>query len=117
MSLADAMKDMEEFRVANLELASGKWRFETRGPPPPEVTHSRRVEPMRSYRISASATPPSPWKQSSSSSNWGESDPELKRQRRVVKYKSYAYERKVKDSVMSGFRWMKNKYSELAHRY
>ncbi|KAH1091246.1 hypothetical protein J1N35_018503 [Gossypium stocksii] len=41
----------------------------------------------------------------------GVGDAERKRQRRMVKYNSYA----VESRLMSGFRWMKNKCSEIVH--
>ncbi|KAK3188927.1 hypothetical protein Dsin_028488 [Dipteronia sinensis] len=50
------------------------------------------------------------------SSSWV-NDPEIKRQRRIVKYKSYAVEGKMKASIRSGFRWVKNKYCQLVHGY
>ncbi|KAI9195714.1 hypothetical protein LWI28_017407 [Acer negundo] len=42
------------------------------------------------------------------SSSWM-NDPEIKRQKRIVKYKSYAVEGKMKASIRNGFRWVKNK--------
>ena len=47
---------------------------------------------------------------------WGGlSDPEMKRKKRVVKYKIYAMEGKVKASFRRGLRWFKNKVSVLVH--
>ncbi|KAL3683683.1 hypothetical protein R1sor_001705 [Riccia sorocarpa] len=43
----------------------------------------------------------------------GMSDPEVKRKKRVASYKVFTVEGKVKASVRSGFRWIKNKYIEL----
>lgn len=48
---------------------------------------------------------------------WGFKDAEMKRQRRVVRYKTYAVEGKMKASVRSGFCWIKNKYRELVYGY
>ncbi|KAG0479812.1 hypothetical protein HPP92_010670 [Vanilla planifolia] len=39
-----------------------------------------------------------------------------KRRRRVASYKAYGVESKVKISILSGFRWIKNKCSALAGR-
>ncbi|KAK2644954.1 hypothetical protein Ddye_020149 [Dipteronia dyeriana] len=50
------------------------------------------------------------------SSSWV-NDPEIKRQKRIVKYKSYAVEGKMKASIRNGFRWVKNKYCQLVHGY
>ncbi|KAJ4722067.1 DUF3511 domain protein, putative (DUF3511) [Melia azedarach] len=44
-------------------------------------------------------------------------DPEVKRQRRIAKYKAYAVEGKMKSSFRNGFRWVKNKYCQLVHGY
>ncbi|THU69010.1 hypothetical protein C4D60_Mb08t09840 [Musa balbisiana] len=52
---------------------------------------------------------------SSRSSAWCFGDPEMKRRRRVARYKAYAVEGKVKSSIRKGFRWIKIKCSELIH--
>ncbi|XP_022720156.1 uncharacterized protein LOC111277974 [Durio zibethinus] len=46
---------------------------------------------------------------------WNE--PKMKRKRRLTKYKMYALEGKVKDSLKKGHRWIKNKYRKLVHGY
>ncbi|CAI9114364.1 OLC1v1015072C1 [Oldenlandia corymbosa var. corymbosa] len=43
-----------------------------------------------------------------SSKSWGFSDPELQRKKRVVSYKAYAMEGKVKGSIRKSFRWIKD---------
>lgn len=53
---------------------------------------------------------------SSSSSSWI-NDAEVKRKKRIVKYKAYAIEGKVKASFRNGCRWVKNKYCELVYGY
>ncbi|KAI4372295.1 hypothetical protein MLD38_010541 [Melastoma candidum] len=45
--------------------------------------------------------------------NNGWNDPEVKRQRRVVKYNMYAVEGKCKDSLKHGFRWLKHNFSRI----
>ncbi|KAL2556613.1 hypothetical protein Fot_01392 [Forsythia ovata] len=48
---------------------------------------------------------------------WGFNDPEMKRRKRIAKYKVYTVEGRVKASIRNGFRWIKNKCSELIHGY
>ena len=43
------------------------------------------------------------------SSSWGFSDPEIKRRKRIALYKAYDIERKMKTSLIGGFRWVKNR--------
>ncbi|KZV15733.1 hypothetical protein F511_32768, partial [Dorcoceras hygrometricum] len=50
-------------------------------------------------------------------STWQRGNPELKRKQRIMSYKSYAIEGKVKASIRNGFRWVKNKYSSIVHGY
>ncbi|CAN4086968.1 unnamed protein product [Withania somnifera] len=45
---------------------------------------------------------------SSSSRNWAFNDPELQRKKRVLGYKSYAVEGKMKGSLRKSFRWIKD---------
>ncbi|KAK4425927.1 hypothetical protein Salat_1786700 [Sesamum alatum] len=42
---------------------------------------------------------------------------EVKRKQRIMSYKAYAVEGKVKASVRGTFRWMKNKCSTIVHGY
>ncbi|WOL15995.1 hypothetical protein Cni_G24777 [Canna indica] len=64
-------------------------------------------------QISYSARNPGPLPRTTGgSSAWCFANPEMKRRRRVAKYKSYA-EGKVKESLRKGFRWIKVKCSEL----
>lgn len=54
----------------------------------------------------------------SSAKPWGGfSDPESKRKKRIVKYKVYTIEGRVKASFRNGIRWIKNKCSEFIHGY
>ncbi|WOL10295.1 hypothetical protein Cni_G19050 [Canna indica] len=59
--------------------------------------------------------PPPRRERSSGASVWCFGDPEMKRRRRVMKYKKYAVEGKLKASLRKGFRWIKVKCSELVH--
>ncbi|KMT19597.1 hypothetical protein BVRB_1g012130 [Beta vulgaris subsp. vulgaris] len=51
----------------------------------------------------------------SSSSFSGNNDPESKRKRRVASYNMFSVEGKVKSSVKSSFKWIKNKFSDLSY--
>ncbi|PIA25426.1 hypothetical protein AQUCO_11400004v1 [Aquilegia coerulea] len=44
-----------------------------------------------------------------------ESDPELKRKKRVAQYNVFTTEGKVKSSVRNTFKWMKTKFTEIRH--
>ena len=46
---------------------------------------------------------------------WGFTDPEMKRKKRIAKYKVYTVEGKVKASLKKGLRWIKNKCSQIVH--
>merc|ERR1711915_304634 len=52
---------------------------------------------------------------SSSSKFWGINDPEVKRKKRVASYKVYTVEGKVKGPFRKGFRWLKDKYTEIVY--
>ncbi|KAL3849715.1 hypothetical protein ACJIZ3_011597 [Penstemon smallii] len=54
---------------------------------------------------------------SSSKPCWGFSDPETKRRKRIARYKVYSVEGRMKASIRNGFRWIKNKCSEIIHGY
>ncbi|KAL3531518.1 hypothetical protein ACH5RR_010840 [Cinchona calisaya] len=54
--------------------------------------------------------------QVASSKPWGcRGDSEMKRRKRIAKYKVYSIEGRVKASIKNGLRWFKNKCSELIH--
>ncbi|XP_052186976.1 uncharacterized protein LOC127797855 [Diospyros lotus] len=48
---------------------------------------------------------------------WGFNDPEMKRRRRIARYKVYSVEGRVKACVRKGLRWIKNKCSEIVHGF
>ncbi|XP_073116626.1 uncharacterized protein [Elaeis guineensis] len=52
---------------------------------------------------------------SSSKSGWSLSDPELQRKKRVVGYKAYAVEGKMKGSLRKSFRWIKERYTQVVY--
>ena len=51
----------------------------------------------------------------SSSKSWSFNDPELQRKRRVVNYKVYAIEGKMKGSFRKSFRWIKNTCNQVVY--
>ncbi|CAK9138927.1 unnamed protein product [Ilex paraguariensis] len=68
----------------------------------------RIPDPPRNGRLTSS-TP------SLTLSTWRFGDAEMKRKKRISSYKAYAIEGKVKASLRSSFRWVKNKYSSIVH--
>lgn len=49
--------------------------------------------------------------------SWGLSNAEMKRKKRITRYKAYTVEGKVKSSLKKGFRWIKNKCSHIVHAF
>ena len=127
--MADIAREMEDFKAAN-RTSGGEWKIEMKG-----NNNSSSNQPSSSSLSSSSCSttvpnpPPQPIPSSTESTykdvinkyknyNYNNSnvirvvgvgDLELKRQRRVVKYKSYAVESQLKSLLMNRFRWMKNK--------
>ncbi|KAL3538249.1 hypothetical protein ACH5RR_001615 [Cinchona calisaya] len=60
-------------------------------------------------------TPPPP-SQPTSSTPWIDYR-QLKRRKRIAKYKLYAYEGKVKNSLKKGFRWIKRTCRKIVHGF
>ncbi|XAR58392.1 hypothetical protein NMG60_11013775 [Bertholletia excelsa] len=46
---------------------------------------------------------------------WRFNDQAMKRRRRIAKYKVYAVDGRVKESIKKGIRWIKSKCSEIVH--
>ncbi|XP_058077281.1 uncharacterized protein LOC131225720 [Magnolia sinica] len=92
--------------VNGREFSSGQTYFDP--PPPNRPTSIVSSSAHRSGKAKASSS-------SGSKSSWSFNDPEMKRRKRVAKYKMYAMEGKVKASFRKGFRWIKHKCSELVH--
>lgn len=62
--------------------------------------------------------PPVPTRKSQGSSKpWGFTDPEMKRKKRIAKYKVYTVEGKMKASLSKGLLWIKKKCSQIVHGY
>ncbi|KAL2229704.1 uncharacterized protein LOC105178940 [Sesamum indicum] len=49
--------------------------------------------------------------------HYGNKDAEVRRKQRIMSYNAYAVEGKLKASIRSSFRWMKNKCSTIVHGY
>lgn len=47
--------------------------------------------------------------------NWGFSDLELQRKKRVASYKVYTVEEKVKESIKKSLRWIKEMYTQVIY--
>ncbi|KAF8045568.1 hypothetical protein N665_2749s0003 [Sinapis alba] len=54
---------------------------------------------------------------SSTRPSWGVNDAEMKRKKRIARYKAYTVEGKVKSTFKNGFRWIKNKCSQIVHGF
>ncbi|KAL6339671.1 hypothetical protein AAG906_034756 [Vitis piasezkii] len=54
---------------------------------------------------------------SSAAKPWDFGDPDMRRRKRIAKYKVYTVEGKVKSSLRKGLRWFKNKCHEIIHGY
>ncbi|KAH6790837.1 ABC family ABC transporter [Perilla frutescens var. frutescens] len=73
-----------------------------------------------SYYYTTAPAPPKKLKKGKSvggsvSKSWSFSDPEFQRKKRVVSYKSYSVEGKVKGSFRRSFRWIKDRCNLLIH--
>ncbi|KAL6010380.1 hypothetical protein ACLOJK_000811 [Asimina triloba] len=79
----------------------------------PEYSYSRAGfgfgEEPKSYSFNG------PSNKSGSSGFASSSDPELKRKKRVASYNVLTVEGKLKSSVRSSFKWIKNKLTEIRH--
>lgn len=71
------------------------------------------MKDLRSYTTNNRDTK----KTTSSSKNWGLSDPEMQRKKRVASYKVYSVESKMKGSFKKSFGWIKHTYTQLLYGY
>ncbi|XP_022721757.1 uncharacterized protein LOC111279125 [Durio zibethinus] len=115
--MADIAREMEDFKAANRTFGGSSnqpslHRGSAPAPPPQPICLSTpsTCKDMDKYSRSY-------YNCNKSNVTWGDRDSELKRQRRVLKYKSYAVETRLKSSLVNGFRWMKNKYCAIVHGY
>ncbi|OVA02570.1 Helicase [Macleaya cordata] len=94
----------------NLEIVKNQTHMNhSRWSEPPTTTRPPRASNNKVGSKSKSSS-----SSSSASMSWSFNDPEMKRRKRVVKYKAYAVEGKVKASFGKGFRWIRNKCSEIS---
>ncbi|XP_039061326.1 uncharacterized protein LOC120205545 [Hibiscus syriacus] len=87
-----------------------------------EIVSGKNTSVVASNQIFSGSPdlPPVPARTSQASSNskpWGFTDPEMKRKKRIAKYKVYTVEGKMKASLRKGFRWIKNKCSQIVRGY
>ncbi|PHT45876.1 hypothetical protein CQW23_15034 [Capsicum baccatum] len=54
---------------------------------------------------------------SSSLKNWSFNDPEMQRKKRVVGYKAYGVEGKMKGSLRKSIKWIKNTCNHVVHGF
>ncbi|CAH9083878.1 unnamed protein product [Cuscuta europaea] len=54
-------------------------------------------------------------KKGKSMNGWVFGDPELQRKKRVVSYKAYTVEGKLKGSLRKSFRWIKERYAQVVY--
>ncbi|CAK9183080.1 unnamed protein product [Ilex paraguariensis] len=78
--------------------------YSTTGPRSPDL-----------HPITPRVTRPSQVAASSVSKPRGFNDSEMKRKRRIAKYKVYSVEGRCKASIKNGLRWIKNKCSHIIH--
>ncbi|KAB2043595.1 hypothetical protein ERO13_D01G023532v2 [Gossypium hirsutum] len=112
--MGDSAKDTEGIKVAN-PPSGGELKLEMKGndsspnqlssssssSSSPQVTiETVNKEEIDKYKI---------YGYNKSNDRIGVGDAESKRQRRMVKYNSYAVESKLKSSLMNWFHWSKNK--------
>ncbi|CAH2051235.1 unnamed protein product [Thlaspi arvense] len=113
---------MEDFRSRSY----GDGRTSDRrsdGPGSFGVNGGNGMQDLRSYSTSYTDYPtripeenPNPKKgrsSSSSSSSWGFVDPDLQRKKRVVSYRAYTVEGKLKGSLRKSFKWIKDRCNKL----
>nr|CAD1833249.1 unnamed protein product [Ananas comosus var. bracteatus] len=83
-------------------------RRSPRPPPPPPPLALPQPPPFSSSSSAAAAA-------GAGAGAWCFGDPEMRRRRRVASYKAYAAEGRVKATFRRGFRWIKEKCSEIIH--
>ncbi|XVF62502.1 hypothetical protein PTKIN_Ptkin09bG0013200 [Pterospermum kingtungense] len=130
--MADFAREMEDFKAANRTFGGDhQMKLETKASNQPSSNNSSTPNPKPNPHPQPQPlclTTPSTCKNidkysrsyynyNKSNVTWGVGDSEMQRQRRVLKYKSYAVEAKLKSSFVDGFRWMKNKCCQFVHGY
>lgn len=87
------------------ELRSYSTSYVQPPPPPPPSQPQGNMDFSKDGKMKKSKSRVA---SSSSSKSWSFSDPELQRKKRVVSYKAYAVEGKMKGSLRKSFRWIKD---------
>ncbi|OIT36075.1 hypothetical protein A4A49_41260 [Nicotiana attenuata] len=95
--------DDKAYAVNNIYVIRAHHHFPT--------TTSTNMMPSHKYQIPKSSNYQLP-----ESRPWY-STPELKRKKRVAKYKIYSMEGKVKKSFKNGYRWFKHTCSRIIHGF
>ncbi|KAL8544944.1 hypothetical protein ACS0TY_005229 [Phlomoides rotata] len=86
-----------------------------------EIVSGRGHNPYNGSQIYTSTHPDSPPVHrrspaaTAAAKPWGFGDSEMKRRKRIARYKVYTVEGRVKASIKNGIRWIKNKCSEIIH--
>ncbi|GMJ09961.1 hypothetical protein HRI_004665300 [Hibiscus trionum] len=111
--MADAARDIDDVKASDrpsggepkLQMKSDDSNGSSSNQPPPQTEDALTVgtaskEEIDKYKI---------YGYNKCNMKLGVGDAEAKRQRRMVKYNSYAVESKLKSSLMNWFHWSKNK--------
>ncbi|KAL7104873.1 hypothetical protein ACP275_07G008700 [Erythranthe tilingii] len=116
------MRGVGDYPSSASSYWSANQRFEPTRTAVATASAIKANNPNLVYRVrkssisTAVATSPIP-----SSSSWAYSKydkkSEVKRKRRIISYKAYVVEGKVKASIRSTFKFIKNKYSSIVHGY
>ncbi|GFZ04554.1 DUF3511 domain protein, putative [Actinidia rufa] len=107
----DELRPSFRYGDRRLEIVSGK----SFGATNQMYTTSRTHSPLDLPPFPSRVTLPS--QSSASAKPWGFTDPEMKRRKRIARYKVYTMEGRVKASIRNGLRWIKNKCSEMVHGF
>lgn len=99
-SASAAPPSMHELRSYSTSYAS----YGQPPPPPPPLQPPAHIDFTNNKEVKMKK---SKSRVASTSKSWSFSDPELQRKKRVVSYKAYAVEGKMKGSIRKSFRWIK----------
>ncbi|KAG7017168.1 hypothetical protein SDJN02_22280, partial [Cucurbita argyrosperma subsp. argyrosperma] len=80
------------------------------------LSQSRRPAAMDPSAVKPRVVKTGEGSRGGSGNSWWK-NPEMKRQRRVAKYKLYTVEGRVKDSIKKGMRWFKSRCSRIVYGF
>ncbi|KAL3829343.1 hypothetical protein ACJIZ3_018145 [Penstemon smallii] len=103
-----------EYQPAGLWSYTADQRFEPVKPTTTTTVNTYNPSSVQRVPNVQRKTSPSP---SQTLSTWRCGNSEVKRKQRVMSYKAYAVEGKMKGSIRNSFRWVKNKYSSIVYGY